>query len=490
MPVSVRKPSALFSPTLIHSLVMKRTALLFLAAFLGLSFGAPARRPNIVLIVADDLGWSDLSSYGSTYYETPNIDSLAASGMRFTAAYACPNCAPTRAALMTGRYCPRTGIYTVGSGARGLEKFRKMIPVPNKTELALSEVTIAEELRAAGYRTASMGKWHLGGGKYLPTNQGFDINVGGNERGSPPRGGYFSPYHNPNLPDGPEGEYLTDRLTAEAVRFIKANRNRRFFLYLPHYAVHTPLSAKQDLVEKWKRKPPVGGQNNPVYAAMIASLDEGVGRVLKTIEETGIAKRTVVLFYSDNGGVGGYRRAGVVAHEITDNSPLRGGKGMLYEGGVRVPLIVRYPGVTKPGSICHTPVINVDFYPTLLAIAGITRPPVNPIDGTSFLPLLRSEPGAADKRPPLYWHFPGYLQGRQRIGSWRTTPAGAIRVGDYKLIEFFETGKLELYNLRKDLSEQHDLSERMPAKTRQLYERLKNWREQTGAQMPRPKTSK
>ncbi len=466
---------------------MKTVLLSLLTLALGAPLPAPAARPNIIFIVADDLGWADLSSYGSQYYETPNIDSLAAAGMKFTSAYACPNCAPTRAALMSGQYAPRTGIYTVGSGARGLEKFRKMIPVPNRTELALSVVTVAEVLHAAGYRTASMGKWHLGGGKYLPTNQGFDINIGGNERGAPGRGGYFSPYNNPNLIDGPPGEYLTDRLTEEAVRFIKANRDRPFFLYLPHYAVHTPLSAKPDLVAKWKRKPPVGGQSNPVYAAMIDSLDQGVGRILQTLDEVGLADRTVVIFYSDNGGVGGYHRAGVEANEITDNAPLRGGKGMLYEGGIRVPLIVRYPGVTKPGSVSDVPVINVDFYPTLAEIAGAKLDPDQVLDGTSFLPVLASGGRARAARPPLYWHFPGYLQGKADVGAWRTTPAGAIRMGDYKLIEFFETGTIELYNLRADISEQNNLATKMPDKARELHERLVAWRKATHAPMPKKK---
>jgi len=465
---------------------MRALSLVLLTVFLGGCSQTESRPPNVVLIVADDLGWTDLSSYGSRYYETPNIDRLASEGMRFTSAYACPNCAPTRAALMSGQYSPRTGIYTVGSGARGLEKFRKLVPAPNQTELALEKTTLAESLQAAGYRTAHIGKWHLGGGGHLPTNQGFDVNIAGNERGAPGRGGYFSPYENPNVEDGPEGEYLTDRLSAEAVRFIESAEDGPFFLYMCFYSVHTPISGKPDLIEKWKRKEPVGGHRNPEYAAMVNSLDDGVGRILEALSRQGLSDNTVVFFYSDNGGVGGYHNAGVDSRDITDNAPLRGGKGMLYEGGVRVPLIVRYPGVTAPGSVSDTPVINVDFYPTLLEIAGGAPPPSQQLDGVSFLPILNG--GQTGGRPPLYWHFPGYLQGRQEVGAWRTTPAGAIRDGDFKLIEFFETGKTELYNLREDISEARDLTETMPGKSTELKQRLEAWRQAASAPMPARKT--
>ncbi len=453
---------------------------------LCLCVGAAAadRPPNIVLIVADDLGWTDTTVYGSEYYETPHIDSLARDGMLFTQAYGSPNCAPTRAALMSGRYAPRTGIYTVASGARGLEKFRKMVPVENRTELPLEEVTVAEALQAAGYRTGHIGKWHLGGDGHLPTDQGFDVNIAGYESGSPPKGGYTSPYHCPHLEDGPEGEYLTDRLSREAAGFIEANRERPFFLYMCFYSVHTPIEGRPDLVAKWKKKPVSGGHNNPEYAAMINSLDDGVGRILEALDDGGLAENTLVIFYSDNGGVGGYRRAGVEMREITDNAPLRGGKGMLYEGGVRVPLIVRYPGVVEPGSVSEAPVINVDFYPTLVEIAGASLPD-RELDGASFFGLLRGE--EAPNRPPLYWHFPGYLQGRQDVGAWRTTPASAIREGDYKLIEFFESGQAELYNLRSDISEERNLADVEPGKRDELWRKLKRWRAAVGARLPTPK---
>jgi arylsulfatase A-like enzyme len=456
-----------------------------IASLAATGAAAEGNRPNIVLIVADDLGWTDLSCFGSKYYETPNIDSLAGAGMTFTNAYACPNCAPTRAALISGRYCPRTGVYTVRNGDRGLEKFRNVVPPPNRTELPLSEVTIAEALRLAGYATAHIGKWHLGNGEYLPTNQGFDLNIAGNERGAPGRGGYISPYNNPNIADGPEGEYLTDRLSDEAVRFITANPDRPFFLYLPYHAVHGPITGKPELIAEWKLVKPVGGHSNPAYSAMIQSLDEGVGRITQTLERLNLTGSTVVLFYSDNGGVGGYRRAGVVGtKETTDNAPLRGGKGMLYEGGVRVPMIVRYPGVANPGSVCEEPVINVDFYATLLEIAGARGDPDHKLDGTSFLSLLRSGGRAVAERPPLYWHFPGYLEADAEIGSWRTTPGGVIRDGDFKLMEFFETGAMELYNLEDDISEEHNLAATMPAKVKELHRKLVAWREATNAPMP------
>jgi arylsulfatase A-like enzyme len=463
-----------------------RSVPVMLALILAATVAAAAasQPPNIVLIMADDLGWTDLSVYGSSYYQTPNIDTLASQGVRFTNAYACSNCAPTRAALMSGRYSPRTGIYTVESGDRGLDKFRKMVAADNKTELALSEVTIAELLKSRGYRTAHMGKWHLGGGEHLPTRQGFDVNVAGDEKGNPGRNGYFSPYQVTNISDGPEGEYLTDRLSTEAVSFIRDSKDDPFFLYMCYYTVHTPILGRPDLVEKWKQRKPTGTQNNAEYAAMINSLDDGVGRITAELDKLGLADNTVVIFYSDNGGVGGYRRAGVDSMEVTDNAPLRGGKGMLYEGGVRVPLIVRYPGVTKAGTTCDTPVINVDFLPTLGEIAGASLPTDRELDGRSFAALLRGEQ-VADRS--LYWHFPGYLQGNEKVGAWRTTPAGAIRAGDFKLIEFFETGTIELYNLREDISEQHDLAKTNPAQAGKLHQQLRAWRAAVSAPMPRLK---
>ena len=430
-------------------------------------------KPNFVFILIDDLGWKDLSCMGSRYYETPNIDRLASQGVIFTSAYTNgPNCAPTRASIISGQYTPRHGVYTVGSSERGKAHLRKLIPIENKTALDPAIVTIADALKAAGYVTASIGKWHLGNGaKTGPEGQGFDINIAGNRRGSPR--GYFSPYNLENLADGPEGEYLTDRLTEEALRFIKTNRNRPFFLYLPHYAVHTPIQAKKETIQKYENKKASAGQNNPTYAAMIESVDQGVGRIMDRLDQLGLTDNTVVFFFSDNGGVAG----------ITSMNPIRGGKGMLYEGGIRVPLIVRWPGRAKKGSLCKTPVIGIDFYPTILEMAGVPEPQGHILDGVSIVPVLKG--GKSLERQAIFWHFPAYLQANYGWkGTWRTTPAGAVRSRDWKLIEFFEDGKLELYNLKNDIAEQENLAPKMPDKTRQLHQLLRNWRTSINAPVP------
>lgn len=452
-----------------------------IAALLALAFvpDASAERsdkPNIILVVADDLGWTDLACFGSKYYETPNLDKLASQGIRFTAAYTNgPNCAPTRAALISGQQYPHNPVYTVDTGARGQEKHRKMIPVKNVTTLPNSHITIAESLKKAGYITAHMGKWHLGdpapkvGG---PKQQGFDINVGGNHSGSP-RGGYFAPYKNDQLEQGPKGEYLTDRLAAEAVKFIEAHADKPFFLYLPHYSVHTPIQAPEDRAARFAKKESVGGHNNPKYAAMIEAVDMSVGRIMKTLDKLKLTDNTIVVFYSDNGGHG----------KVTKNAPLRGSKGMLYEGGVRVPMIVRFPGVAPAGSECDTPIISTDFYPTFLEIAGAESPDGYELDGETIAPLIRNPRNAKLKRDALTWHFPGYLQS-YGPGTFRTRPAGSIRSGDYKLIEFFETGTVELYNLADDISEKNDLAKSKPDIARRLHDKLKAWRKSVNAPMP------
>jgi arylsulfatase A-like enzyme len=323
--------------------------------------------------------------------------------------------------------------------------------------------TVAEALKAAGYVTASIGKWHLGrGAETGPEGQGFDVNIAGNRAGMTRR--HFSPYNLENLVDGPEGEYLTDRLTDEALKFIDANKSRPFFLYLSHYAVHTPIQAKKAMVEKYTNKAPDGGQKNPTFAAMVESVDQSVGR---------IRDNTVVFFFSDNGGVFG----------ITSMEPLRGGKGTLYEGGIREPMIVRWPGRSKSGSVCDVPVIGIDFYPTMLEIAGVPKPAGHILDGESIVPLLKGE--RTLKRKAIFWHFPAYLQ--RNYGwkeTWRTTPAGVVRQGDWKLIEYFEDGRLELYNLKDDIGEKNNLAQKMPDKTRQLQELLKRWRESINAPVP------
>lgn len=434
-----------------------------------------AAKPNIVFILADDLGWKDVGFMGSRYYETPHLDRLAREGIVFTQAYTNgPNCAPTRASLMSGQYSPRHGVYTVGSSERGKSQQRKLIPTKNKTTLDSSIVSLAEALKPAGYISASMGKWHLGNDPELgPIGQGFDVNVGGYEAGHPKS--YFSPYRNPTLSDGPQGEYLTDRLTEEALKFIKDHRARPFFLYLPHYAVHTPLQAKKAMIEKYKQKTPSGGQGNPTYAAMIENLDRGVGRIMDTLDELKLADKTLVVFYSDNGGVKG----------ITSMTPLRGGKGMLYEGGVRVPLAVRWPGRIRAGTTCDEPVISIDFYPTLLELAGLEKPQDSVLDGTSIVPLLQGL--ALPSARALFWHFPAYLQGKAdgaRDPYFRTRPAGAIRHGQWKLIEYFEDGTLELYNIREDIGEARNLADQFPEATRRMHQMLRDWRRALNAPVP------
>lgn len=437
-----------------------------------------AERPNIVFFFIDDMGWTDLGFMGSDYYETPNIDRLASEGMIFTDAYAnAPNCAPSRACLMSGQYTPRHGIFTVGDPRRGNHAFRRLEPVENETVLADRFVTMAESLKTSGYVSASMGKWHLGAD---PRSQGFDVNIAGREWGSPSGGGYHSPYRYPSLVQKEKGEYLTDRLTTEAIKFIEEQKknDKPFFLYLTHYAVHTPIQGRQDLVEKYRKKSKGQHHRNAEYAAMVESVDQSVGAVLRKLDERKLAENTVVFFFSDNGGYGG----------ATSNAPLRGSKGMLYEGGIREPMIVRWPGVTRPGSRCSEPVIGIDYYPTFLEITG-TKPPADyTLDGVSFASLLR-DPGASLGREAIFWHFPCFLQGSgdPHGGPFRTTPAGAIRKGDWKLIEWFETGRLELYNLKDDIGETKNLAATHPEQLEELHADMRAWRKRVNAPIPTEK---
>jgi arylsulfatase A-like enzyme len=422
----------------------------------------PARKTNFIFILIDDLGWKDLGFMGSRYYETPNIDKLAGEGVVFTNAYSnAPNCAPTRACLMSGQYTPRHGIYTVGTSERGQSKLRMLIPTANKTNLDSKIVTIPKALKPAGYSSACIGKWHLGTkAPYRPVDRGFDTAF---ER---KRRSHFSK----------DGEYLTDKLTNEAMNFIEANKSGPFFLYLSHHAVHTPIQAKKQLIEKYSKKKPTDAQNNPKYAAMIESLDLNVGRLMAKLDELGLRDNTVVFFFSDNGG---YANA-------TSMVPLRGSKGMLYEGGIRVPMIVRWPGVTRPGSVCDVPVIGIDFYPTMLEMAGAPRPPGQILDGLSIVPLLEGK--TALTRKAIFWHFPAYLEPyNKKQWPWRTEPAGAVRQGDWKLIEFFEDGKIELYNLKDDLGEKNNLAETMPEKAKELHRTLIEWRRSVNAPVPAEK---
>ncbi|TWT85966.1 Arylsulfatase [Posidoniimonas polymericola] len=440
--------------------------------------GVSIRCPNIVLIMADDLGYTDLGCFGSRYYETPNIDRLAGEGMRLTNHHMCQNCAPTRAALMSGQYGPRTGVYTVGGIRRFDWSMRPLRPVDNVTRLPLDLETIADRLKAAGYATGMFGKWHLGAGEqHHPASRGFDEAI--------VSAGRHLDFKTAPQVDHPEGEYLADFLTDKAVDFIERHQQQDFFLYLPHFGVHSPYQAKQDLISKFQEKPPVDGHNNPTYAAMIASVDESVGRVMQTLDRLGLAGDTLVIFVSDNGGVGGYVREGIKPRgDITDNAPLRSGKGSLYEGGTRVPMVVRWPGVTAPGTSCNTPTIHVDFYPTLLEV-GMALAPDQPLDGESLAPLLR-DPAARLERDAVFQHFPGYLgAGKNR---WRTTPVSLIQQGDWKLMEFLEDGRLELYNLVDDIGETNNLASAKPDKAAELLGRLKQWREEIGAPMPTRQT--
>ncbi|MHC4618622.1 MAG: sulfatase [Planctomycetota bacterium] len=430
-------------------------------------------KPNIVLILVDDLGWRDVSyevgyGYGgSSYYDTPNIEKLAGQGMRFTDGYAaCPVCSPTRASIMTGKYPARIH---VTDWINGHNRPNAKLKIPDWTHyMRLEEVTIAEALKAAGYATCHVGKWHLGDDPiYWPENQGFDVNKGGWKAGSPRgRGKYFTPYSNPRLEDGPPREYLTDREAMEAVRFIAQNKHHPFFLYMAHYAVHAPMMAKQGIIDKYRAKPSTPEHNNATYAAMIQSMDEAVGRVMEKLEELNIADRTIVIFMSDNGGL--LRK--------TSNAPLRGGKAQAYEGGIREPMIIRWPGVVKPGSICNEPVISTDFYPTILEMASLPPRPQQHMDGLSLVPLLKA--GGSLSRDAVYWHYPHYHP-QNPYG-----PFGAIRKGDWKLIEYYEDMNVELYNIGRDLGEKVNLAETNPAKANELRDMLHTWRASVGAQMP------
>lgn len=439
--------------------------------------------PNIVFILADDLGVSDLGCTGSTFYDTPNLDQLAREGMRFTQAYAaCPVCSPTRAAYMTGKYPPRTGITDYIGGYRK----EKLLPAPNQDHLALTEFTIAEALKAAGYVTAHVGKWHLGSEGFYPTDQGYDVNVGGCRAGHPPS--YFSPYHIATLPDGPKGEYLNDRLATECEKFLEKNKDHPFFLSFCQYAVHTPLQAKPEMIQKYKEKlaklpQPSDNdfrregatrdrrvQNHTIYAAMVESMDDAVGRILKKLSALGLDKNTVIIFTSDNGGLSTMTQA------PTSNAPFRAGKGWLYEGGIREAMIVKWPGVTKPKTLCDTPVITMDFYPTLLHVAGAPQRPEQHRDGVDITPLFT---GGKIRERNFYWHYPHY-------GNQGGKPGGAIRSGDWKLIEWYESGRTELYNLKNDKEERHDLASAESTKVEQLESQLAAWRKDVNAIMPTP----
>lgn len=456
---------------------MRPLLLLSLASFL------PAQDKNVVLLVADDLGWRDLACTGSEFYETPGLDQLAATGALFEQGYAtCPVCSPTRVSLMTGKAPARLDTTNWFGGGR---KFQ-MIGAPYVNYLPAEETTLAEAFRASGYRTAFFGKWHMGKEGSFPEDHGFEHNIAGHHRGSPP-GGYFSPYKNPKLTDGPDGEHLTDRLTVEALNWMDEVKDEPFLLVLSYYNVHTPLQSKPEYTEYFKDKAskmpgqdPAWGterkrkvrlvQDHAVYAGMIKSMDESVGAMLAGLDERGLADNTLVMFTSDNGGLS------TSEGHPTANVPLRAGKGWVYEGGTRVPLLVRWPGVTKPGSTIEAPAWSCDLMPTALEFAGIDPMPTQHADGLSLAPALRGH-GLPDRA--LYWHYPHY-------GNQGGAPSGAVRVGDWKLVEWYEDGSLELFDLAADPGEQLNLAEMHPEHTERLRGLLAGWRERTDAKMPSP----
>jgi len=430
------------------------------------------KNPNIIFIVVDDLGWSDLGFMGNPIYETPYLDNLSTQSVVFTDAYApAANCAPSRASIMSGLNGPKHGVYTVGSSERGKSKNRKLIPIENTNVLGDKFFTLAEALKKNGYTNATIGKWHLGKD---PKTQGFDINIGGGEQGHPKS--YFSPYKNNNITDGPDGEYLTDRLTNEAIKFINNNKEKPFFLYLPYFTVHTPLQGKQHLVDKYKTKIKGDDRFNAAYGAMVESMDENVGRLLKAIKDLKIEENTLLIFTSDNGGLA----------SVSSQFPLRSGKGSYYEGGIRVPFIIRWPNRIEEAKHINIPITGLDIYPTI--IEAINDKTDYSLDGNSLLSLV-SEDKSLDERA-LFWHFPIYLEivnakkDGTRDSLFRTRPGSIIRKGKWKLHEYFEDGELELYNLETDLGEQEDVSEKNPEILKTLHKALNDWRIKTNAPVP------
>ncbi|WP_237716341.1 sulfatase [Catenovulum agarivorans] len=434
---------------------------------------AQNQAPNVVLIVVDDLGWVDVGYNDHTgVFHTPNIDALAAKSAVFTNAYAgAANCAPSRAVLMSGQYSPRHGVYTVNSSERGNEKTRKIIPEPNTPLLDDSIVTMAEMFKSNGYTTGTFGKWHLGED---PKTQGFDHNVAGYTAGHP--NSYFSPYNMPHLTDGPDGEYLPNRITSELISWITQVKEQAFFAYVPYYTVHTPIQAIESVKEKYLSHPRIRDSRHATYAAMVELMDINIGRIVRSLEQQNLMDNTLLVFTSDNGGI----RA--IAHQ----DPLRGGKGSYYEGGVRVPLVISWPKKIK-AKIDATPVVNADFYPTFAKLIGADVS--NQIlDGADLSALLLEEKPLATRN--LYWHFPIYLQAYSPIADqnrdplFRTRPGSSMRQGNWKLHHYFEDNSYELYNLESDLGEHVNLAPYLPNKVKALAAEMQSWRESINAPVP------
>lgn len=447
---------------------------------LATSWAAQDHKPwNVVFFLVDDLGWADLGYAGSDFYQTPHVDQLAADGVKFSHAYAATNCcSPTRGALMTGMYPARTHLTDWIPGWRQQYTEFKLLPPLWTQKLELRHTTIAEALHDAGYATFHLGKWHLGDEAHAPEYQGFDLNVGGTALGGPrsyqfPYGGDAMKWDSVLSEQQREGRYLTDRLADEAVALIDQHKDRPFFLNFSFFAVHTPVKnqGRPDLVEKYQKLAPGKNQHNPNYAAMVESMDEAVGRVRAELERVGVADHTLVIFTSDNGAV---------ARDISNNAPLRGQKGQHWEGGERVPTIVYWPGVTPAGSTSAEPIITMDFYPTILEVTGVAGDSAHngKVDGLSLSAVLRNPADQLD-RDALFWHYPHY---NPLIG----VPYGTVRTRNYKLIEYFEDQRLELYDLATDIGEKHDLSRAQPAMAARLRGLLHNFRQRTGAQMPVP----
>ena len=442
---------------------------LFVTGLLG---NVRADQPNILFIYLDDFGWRDTGFMGSDFYETPNLDRLASESMVFSDAYSgAANCAPARACLLSGQYSPRHQIYNVGTGPRGKEACRRLKHVPGVRTLDPEIKTWANQLQKAGYKTASMGKWHLSDD---PIPYGFDINIGGSHSGGPPNG-YYPPHGKaPGLSDAPEDEYLTDRLSTEAVKFITANKDKPWCLYLTHFAVHTPLHAKKELVEKYEAKPKGELHSHVKMATMIEAVDQGVGQIVKQLEELNLRDNTVILFYSDNGGYG----------PATDMAPLKGYKGTYYEGGIRVPFFANWPGKIKSGSKSSEPITGVDLYPTICALAQAELPKDQATDGVSLVDLLKGEVDNLKPRA-LYWHFPAYLQAYGSLGTngdseqrdplFRSRPCSIIRKGNWKLHQYFEQNEIELYDLGSDIGETNNLAKTNKQKADELLSDLQGW---------------
>ena len=463
---------------------MSRFFILSLLASLSL---IAQKKTNFVFFLVDDMGMMDLGTYGSTFHETPNIDNLAKTGMKFNYGYAaCPVCSPTRASIMTGRHPVRVDITDWIPGSSN-NKMNKLLHPKDRDNLALKEVTIAEELKSYGYQTFFAGKWHLGNQGHWPTDQGFDINVGGHHRGSPP-GAYYSPWNNPALKSKKKDEYLTERLTEESTHFLETrDADKPFLLYLSYYNIHTPIQPYRKHIDHYQKKAErFSGntpttqehsgqtrmrQDNPALASMVSAVDDSVGTLLAKLDELNLSDNTVIIFFSDNVGLSTKPKMGPES-----NSPLRAGKGWLYEGGVREPTIIRAPGFTKAGSVSNEPIVSMDFFPTMLELAGLPLRPKLHTDGRSLLPELTGNKG---ETRPLYWHYPHY-----HGSTW--TPGASIRVGDWKLIKFYDYEKVELYNLKNDPSESKDLSGKNPEIAKDLESKLVAWQKSMKAKLPRP----